>query len=168
MHSRRRSISRHTTPLAKACNLLMHHGSQTNHCCAQRLASATPNMTCHPPSDLSSRPPLCHRSKLKLKVCSRRILPILAFGFSLLRVCGTASPGLHCLARLHHAFLGCFQPLEDCQSEHTPTRTQQIATWLVSMESMTIVYRRTSLIDFIKAMRVECACGHLVPQTLIK
>ena len=29
-----------------------HRSSQTNHCCAQRLASASPNMTCHPPSDI--------------------------------------------------------------------------------------------------------------------
>ena len=88
------------TPLAKACNLCTCRSSQTKHSCAQRLASATGHMTCHPPYDLSCPPPLCHRSKLKLKLCSCRILPNLTFAFSLLRVCGTASPGLRCLAHL--------------------------------------------------------------------
>lgn len=56
--------------------------------CPAAGASATRNMTCHPPSDLS---PLCHRSKLKTQTLSLSQRPHLAFEF--LRVYGTHFSG---------------------------------------------------------------------------
>jgi hypothetical protein len=60
------------SPLAKACNIFTPRSSQTGHChtaVPSVLASATRNMTCpgcRLPSDLAR---LCHRPKLKLKLC---------------------------------------------------------------------------------------------------
>lgn len=84
------------SPLAKACNIFAHRSSQTNRWYADvpsRLASATRNMTCpgcRLPSDLAR---LCHRPKLKHKLCPCWSCPT-SPRISGFRVCGTASPGL--------------------------------------------------------------------------
>ena len=80
-------LSRHTSPLPPnaspppkhipthtllSCKslqstVLTYRSSQTKHCCAQGLASATPNVTCYPPSDLPSPPPLCSPIKTQIQ-----------------------------------------------------------------------------------------------------
>lgn len=115
MHFRRPSTSRHTTPLAKACNLSTHAPQQPNKpllCPAAGVSESQYDVS--PTVRHLQALPLCHRSKLKPKLCSCRCLaqPHFAFALSGFVEQLLQAPGLCCFVHFQHTLLNDLLPLK--------------------------------------------------------